>query len=424
MRILFLSNLYPPDVQGGAEILAADIAAELEALGHEVLVLTAGQDLPDDKQAGPIWRTLRSAPPAHFDRSRPAWQQLSLLVNYYRRYNRPSNAAELQRIITISRPDVLYIWEITGIGVNSLLRKLPDLHIPIVFHLGSYWLLYARFPETEQSRLRTRWLKQQLIGSVAMPEYTSLIAVSETVRQAYMQGGFDPERIEVIYNGIDPRFLTLPPERAAEGEILSLLYVGRLRVEKGLLVLLKALDLLAQRRSQRGAAALPVRLNVFGSGDQVYMNELQEFLREKRLSELVTFHGTVPQEELIKYYDRTDIMVVPSLWQEPFGLVLAEAMARSLPVLASKVGGPAEILVDGVNGLLVAPGDEQALADALGQLLEDPARRRQLGLAARKTVEERFTIQENARKVELHLQRVIAQSKHDSASLNNSGTPA
>jgi glycogen(starch) synthase len=424
VRILLLSNLYPPDVQGGAEILAADIAAGLEALGHEVLVLTAAQDPARAKQEGAIWRTLRSAPPAHFDRRRPFWQQLTLLAHYYRRYHRPANAAELRRVIAATQPDVLYVWEVTGIGVHSLLKAFTDVNIPIVFHLGSYWLLYARSPETEQSRLRTRWLKQGLIGSVSMPRYTSLIAVSETVKQEYVQAGFAEESIEVIHNGIDLRFLTLPAAaREQEGvqRIPQLLFVGRLRVEKGLMVLLKALDLLANGQDQPGAEKLAVHLNIFGNGDQVYVSELQDFLRERQLTEAVTFHGTIPQDELITHYDRSDIMLVPSLWREPFGLVVAEAMARGLPVIASNVGGPAEIVTDGVDGLLIKPGDERELARAIRQLLEHPDQRARLGQAARATVQERFTIQENARRVEGHLQRAIQQGKKDPTPVNSVG---
>lgn len=414
MRILLLSNLYPPYVQGGAEILAGDVAARLEELGHEILVLTSSEGLSQPKQEEKVWRTLRGAPPAHFDRHRPPWQQFDILLNYYRRYHCSSNAKELQRMVETTRPDVLYVWEITGVGVISLLRVLPELNLPIVFHLGSYWLLYAQSPETEQSRLRLHRLKQCLIGSLPPLRWTSLIAVSTTVKQKYAQVGFDPERIEVIYNGIDTRFLTsLPTDNFREkiqGDI-RLLFVGRLRVEKGLLVLLKALDLLMKERSQEDGEVPPLHLNIFGTGDQVYVDELHAFLREKDLTQFVTFHGRISQDELIGYYDRSHIMLVPSLWQEPFGLVIAEAMARGLPVIASDVGGPAEILTPGVDGLLVKPGDEQALATAIRQLLENPEERKQLGQAGQITVQERFTIEENAKRVEQHLLRAIQREQ-------------
>ena len=164
-----------------------------------------------------------------------------------------------------------------------------------------------------------------------------------------------------------------------------------------------------------------LHLNIFGTGDQVYVDELQTFLREKNLTRFVTFHGKVPQDELIGYYDRSDIMLVPSLWQEPFGLVIAEAMARGLPVIASNIGGPAEILTHELDGLLIEPGDGQALASAIKQLLENADKRKQLGQAARTTLEERFTIEENARRVEHHHQRAIKREQRNADILSGAG---
>ncbi len=404
MRILMLSNLYPPYAAGGAEILASDIAAGLERLGHEVLVLTSSHGLNQAKQDGRVWRILREFPVAHFNQSRSIAQQFNQLYSYYRRYHCAANARALRRIVSAVKPDVLYVWEITGIGVTSLLKSIRTLNIPTVFHLGSYWLLYAGSPETEQSRLRLRKLKRWLIGSFPTPRAASFIAVSETVKRKYVEAGFNPESIETIYNGIDPLFFDVPlAGRAAVKERYSLLFTGRLRLEKGVFVILKALDLLLHQA--RGAFS--VHLNIFGSGDKVYIDELQTFLRERNLEEVVTFYGWIPQQELLAFYDSSDIMLVPSLWQEPFGLVVAEAMARGLPVIASDIGGPAEIITHEVDGILVAPGDERALAEAMKQLLMNPQKRRQLGQAARKAVEERFTIEENARRVEQHLQRVV-----------------
>lgn len=413
MRILLLSNLFPPYVEGGAEILANNVASGLKALGHEVLVLTSSFGLPKAGKEENIWRTLRIFPVAHFNTRRPVFQQLNQLYNYRRRYHCRANARELQCVIAETKPDVLYIWEVTGIGVTSLMKALKDVQQPIVFHLGSYWLLYASKPETGQSRLNARCLKQRLIGTVSAPETATMIAVSETVKQQYVDAGFDAERIEVIYNGIDPRFLDTPRAAREEGPALArerplqLLYVGRLRVEKGIAVILKAMELLVHEQGLLKNGQFPVHLHIFGSGDKVYVDELRQFLQEKGLSPAVTFHGKVPQEELIGYYDRSDIMLVPSLWQEPFGLVIAEAMARELPVIASNLAGPSEILTHQLDGLLLPPGDEQALARAIRSLMERPEERARLGQAARETVHQRFTINLNAQHVERHLRQSL-----------------
>ncbi len=410
MRILLLSNLYPPHVLGGAEILAGNVAAELERLGHEVLVLTSWYGLPDAQQDQRVWRTLSSVSSAHFDQRGSVLGQLHKLQQYYQDYHAPTNAKELRRIVEQTKPDVLYIWELNGIGINSLLSVLPDLALPTVFHLNSYWWQYARSPETEHSHLRLRWLKRALIGNVPSLTSTSLIAISETVKQKYVAVGCDATRIEVIYNGIDTRFLTRPIARKAEEATSKtrLLFVGRLREEKGVLVILKALALLLKQ--QRGHE---LHLDIFGEGDQVYVQTLQAFIQDQHLSSAVTFHGKVPQDELLGHYDTSDIMLIPSLWQEPFGLVVAEAMARGLPVIASDVGGPAEIITHEVNGLLVAPGDEQAMTHAIIRLLDDMELRQRLTKTARTAVEERFTIQGNAQRVEEHLLRAIRGEHSD-----------
>ena len=417
MRILLLSNLYPPHVLGGAEILARDYAVNLEELGHEVTVLTSSYGLSRAQQDGNTWRTLHYAPSAHFDRGRPPWQQLNLVPDYYQSFHNAANVKELQRVIAATKPDVLYVWEITGIGLNSMLKTLHEVKIPVVFHLGNYWLHYALSPETEQTRLHTRWLKKALIGSVPSLRYTSLIAVSQTVKQQYTEVGCDAERIEVIYNGIDARFLNTPRNEDAnnddtgdtsEAKDIELIYVGRLCTEKGVMVILQALDILVNEQHRQH-----FHLNIFGEGDEAYIRELAAFLQEKQLTSFVTFHGKVPQDELLQHYDCSDIMLIPSIWKEPFGLVVAEAMARGLPVIASHIGGPAEIITTGVDGLLIEPGDEQALVSAILQLAEDPAMRGQLAQAARITVRERFLIAENTKRVEQHLSRVLhAASSH------------
>jgi glycogen synthase len=406
MRILLLSNLYPPHVLGGAEIVARDFAAGLEELGHDLAILTSSYGLSRKQQEGQTWRTLGFTPAAHLDRGRPLWQQLHLVRDYYRFFHSPANVKELQRAIAEIRPDVLYIWEITGLGVNTMLGALGAAKLPVVFHLESYWWQYVRSPETEQTRLRARRLKQALIGAVPALPCTSMIAASEAVKQEYVAADCDPARIEVIYNGIDARFLDIPQARRGASDTetrpIELIYVGRLCDEKGVLVLLKALHVLVHEQGRE-----QLHLNIFGDGDAAYIRELHAFLAEKQLASCVTFHGRVPQNVLIEHYDRSGILLAPSLWKEPFGLVIAEAMARGLPVISSNIGGPAEIITHGVDGLLAEPGDELALASTIARLVEHAGERARLSQAARITVAERFLAQKNTQRIAQHLQRAI-----------------
>ena len=400
VRILMLSNLYPPDVEGGAEILAGEIADGLIRQGHDVTVLTSESHLSAQSPLPHIQRRLRLAGAARVDRQRPLWRQLDLPYRYFRRWRQPANARTLRRVVAETRPDALYVWEITGLGMTSLLNELPTLRLPVVFHLGSYSLLYARSPETDQSRLRARWLKRLLIGTVPPDAWTSLIAVSATVKAAYARAGFDPSRIEVIHNGVAPRFFATPSTRPDDqAEPLRLLSVGRLCPEKGVLSALKALALLNDG---------DVQLDIVGDGDPAYQRELLAYARDQRLADRVTFHGRVSQDRLIAFYDQSDLLLNTALWAEPFGLTTVEAMARGLAVIGSRVGGTEEIITPGVNGVLTPPGDERALAAAIQRLAADPALRARLASAARRTAEERFTIEENVRRVARHLEHAVA----------------
>ena len=220
------------------------------------------------------------------------------------------------------------------------------------------------------------------------------------MREEYARAGFDPARIEVIHNGIAPRFFEAAPERIMRADEhvgpLRLLFVGRLCPEKGVLTALKAMALLGD---------VDCHLDIIGDGDPAYQRALRAYAHDQRLAEQALFHGAMPQEQLIAWYDRDDVLLNTSLWAEPFGLATVEAMARGMAVIGSRTGGTAEIITPGVNGLLTEPGDEHALAAAIRQLAANPARRARLAAAARRTAAERFTLEENVRRVARHLQR-------------------
>jgi len=99
----------------------------------------------------------------------------------------------------------------------------------------------------------------------------------------------------------------------------------------------------------------------------------------------VMLRGPLPRNEVLRAYGSSDALVLPSLF-EPFGIVLLEAMAAGLPVVASRVGGIVDVVEDGKTGLLVPPRNPQALADAIGRLVSDPPLRRRMGDAGRAKV--------------------------------------
>lgn len=198
------------------------------------------------------------------------------------------------------------------------------------------------------------------------------IAVSRAALK--MIGRYFADRYRIIPNGIDyPHFASeVPPiPKYIDGK-RNILFVGRQEKRKGLPYLLEAYARLKRERPD-------IRLIVVGP-DGGIRPACERYVRRHQLEDVV-FTGFVPYEELPRYYKTADVYCAPSTGHESFGIVLLEAMAAGTPIIASDIGGFADVLEDGVEGLLVPPRDAQALATAMDRLLSDAALREQMGRA-------------------------------------------
>jgi glycosyltransferase involved in cell wall biosynthesis len=217
-------------------------------------------------------------------------------------------------------------------------------------------------------------------------------------------------RWETVHNGVQPG-----PDARPDGR--TILFVGRVSPDKGVHVLVEAFRLLCERRDDPrleliGDEALPPLSMQVRLDEEPRVRRLARFYRsgaylEPLLAELppgiadrVTHRPWIAQEEVLAAYRRAAVVVLPSVWNEPFGMPAAEAQAAGRPVVASNVGGLPEVVVDGQTGLLVPPDDPSALAAAIGRVLDDPALARRLGEAGRRQARERFSWDAVARRVE------------------------
>jgi glycosyltransferase involved in cell wall biosynthesis len=129
----------------------------------------------------------------------------------------------------------------------------------------------------------------------------------------------------------------------------------------------------------------------------VRLDAARRLARRLRVQERIRFAGWIGPERLARELAEASVVVLPSVWPEPFGLVGIEALASGRPVVASLTGGIVDWLQDGVTGLGVQPGDPRALADALNELLADPARQSAMGAAGREMVAARFSAEQHLR---------------------------
>lgn len=192
------------------------------------------------------------------------------------------------------------------------------------------------------------------------------VALSEDHRAQHLGIGVPPDRLRVIPHFFEPRTPVLPPP--ADGHAL---FVGRLSPEKGVLHLLQAWSLLA--RPDR-------RLVIIGEGPESPV--LQAYAARHRLTN-VTFTGFLSSEAQRPWVAGALFSLVPSIWREPFGMVVLEAWANRRAVIAHAIGGLSEMIEDGRTGLLADPRDPASLATAMQRLFEDPGLAAALGVAGR-----------------------------------------
>jgi phosphatidylinositol alpha-mannosyltransferase len=202
------------------------------------------------------------------------------------------------------------------------------------------------------------------------------IAVSEPARNFVSR--YFPAHYDIIPNGISLEHFSadvLPIKHFCDGK-LNILFVGRLEKRKGLKYLLNAYRQVKKEIPNS-------RLIVVGPGDKAR----HEKMARKLNLEDVVFVGYVSYEDLPRYYSTCDLFCAPATGEESFGIVLLEAMAASKPIVASKIEGYASVISNGIEGLLVPPEDEQALADALVHLLSDKSLCQEMGARGRLEVE-------------------------------------
>jgi glycosyltransferase involved in cell wall biosynthesis len=363
MRVAVVTPRFPPD-PGGVEQYAAWVCRTLRAAGHDVTVVATGPARPTDAlQDVPVvrlgtWLTLSNTP------VNPLW------------------CWQLRRLLARLRVDLVSAHAPVP-GLADVAAFTSPVPVVLTYHGGSM----VKGDRRVDALLRA--YERRVLPRV-FARAAELVAVSP-VALSYATG-----RATLVPPGVDTERFS-PPGPGADRE-LRVLYVGRVERTsrwKGLHVLVESLPRLRAR--------VPgVRLEVVGDGDDV--EALQKRAAELGVADVVDWAGRLPHDELPGRYRRAGVTVLPSLTaSESFGMTLVEAMACGCPVVGSDVGGIPSVVRDGVDGVLVPPGDPAALAEALAGVLTAPDRAARLGTAGRDAAVTRWDWrQQEARTVALH----------------------
>ncbi len=412
MRLLFLSNFFPPAHLGGMELRCHELVEHLRERGHTVQVLTSRfgvqADIPPENHV--IRELFLQADIYHY-------HPLDFFLK--RRSRERTNKHVLRQALDCLKPDLVFVW-----GMWNLSPSVPywaEQWMPgrVVYSIAHYWLTdpdahvaYWQQPAGRKlttllkapfARLALRSLQRE--GYPPPLQLEHVVCVSRFVRDTMVELGALPATARVIYSGIDPGpFLegAVDWERPPS-EPLCLVYVGGLLQTKGVHTAIEAMGLLKQ------AGRLDMlRLTLFGDGHPEYVTKLRTLAEAWGVSRQVEFAGRVPRADLPKYLGQSDIFLFCSTWDEPLARTVMEAMAVGLLVVGTRVGGQAEMLFDGENGLAFQPGDAQGLADCISRAMDDHALQRRLAQEGQKMVLERFTLNRMVDEYETWLEGIAA----------------
>ncbi|HEY6114715.1 MAG TPA: glycogen synthase [Candidatus Dormibacteraeota bacterium] len=369
--VAILTREYPPEVYGGAGTHVEYLVRELRKL-FEVSVHCWGS--PRDETGVKSYR---------------AWEELA--------EPRPEAAALQAMSIDLAMA--------AGAKGNDIVHS-HTWYANLAGHLAKLMWSVPHVMTIHSLEPLRPWKKEQLGGGYALSLFCertaieaadAVIAVSAGVRNDVLDvyPSVDPGRVHVIHNGIDPEIYHRQPSpdtlvrHGVDASRPYAFFNGRITRQKGLPLLLAAVLKLDPAHQVVVAASSPDTPEIAAE-----VNELAEKVRDGG-RDLVWIDHFIPREELIHLHSGATVFVCPSIY-EPFGLVILEAMACETAVVASRVGGIPEIVVDGESGFLVDydPGDTErfttAIAEKIDFLLRDQARATAMGKAGRRRVVERF----------------------------------
>lgn len=371
MKILLIHNTYQH--RGGEDSVVDSESSMLKAMGHTVIEYRRHND--EIKHGSKVAAAIDSV-----------WSRRS--------------ASDVVDLITQHGPDVMHVHNAFPLISPSVLWAASRASVPVVMTLHNFRLvcpqaMFLRDGSVCEDCLgKVPWRAVvhqcyresavqsgvQVVGLMVhrglgtyQRHVNKFIVLSQFARQKFIEAGFAADRLVVKPNFVEDDMGR--QEAASERHRRGGLFVGRLSPEKGLDVLIAA------------ASKVPVgQLEVIGHGP------LQSSVEA---TGQIDFSGSQPLSEVLKKMDTKSFLVVPSICYENFPRTIAEAFSRSLPVIASRLGGMAEIIEDGKTGLLFEAGNSTQLAEKINWALAHPAQMRSMGETARQVYEQHYTVQAN-----------------------------
>ncbi len=414
MRILHIVHQYPPDYIGGTEYYTMQLAQQQVNAGHAAAVFAPTSAIPSQE---------RIISPNSVIEYRPFIRERGVLQVFAATFGSRSLLRSFEQAISDFEPDLVHIEHLMGLPAK-LIDQLVAADIPFIVTLHDYWFICANAqlltnfdqticlgPDRYINCARCAFVRAGLpslqllspsiapvmawrnkIVEKAMIYSRRIIAPSHFVKTKYLEFFNLADKVDVIPHGIETPERELKKHKYVANQ-LNIAYIGGLSWQKGVHVLIEAVNKMPES---------DVWLGIYGntSAFPQYVADLKNLTRHPGIK----IAGSINRQELWSKLTRSDVVVVPTLWYEGSPLIVQEAFAAKVPIVASRIGALIERVSDEQDGLLVEPGDVKALHRTLMQLYEQPGLRFKLqsGIQPVQSIENHAIAIENLYRTVLH----------------------
>lgn len=383
MRIVVIISLYPPVGVGGAEKAASLLAEAMARNGDEVAVISLHKDnreTVEERNGVRVYRLPLDNFYWPFDQERKRGFLARALWHIRDSWNLQA-AARVGRILDQERPDVVHSHNLAGFSV-AVWKEVKKRGIRLVHTMHDYYLLCLRSATFRNGQVCAGRCLECKAARTQSKKWSSkldeVISVSRYVLDTHKRNGyFEGVSSSVIYN-INEAKTCASPALDRDPSVLSFGFIGQVKEEKGIAVLLEA---------TRRLTSANWRLKIAGAGREAYVAHLQEKYRDPRIIWL-------GYRNAADFYNAVDVVVVPSLWPDPLPYVVIEALSSLKTLICARSGGIPELATLGKLVRTYDPRDVDALAEAMNEALRDPITWRRGGFQAQAASENAFEQQQ------------------------------
>ncbi len=390
MHIVLANQWFPPESGfGGVATYNYHMARAYRELGHRVFVIAKSEPNATtfkNDNGVKVYRVPQIQFSYRFSRIPALGNNLRWLRDILYSHRVKKKLYELHQQYGI---DVAEYAEINYEGYWHATDR--DRRIPLIVRCHTpYFILQRYFARHVHTMLNNRFILRSERSFIQRAD-TITTPSHHLAKMLLQELALPTDKAYVIPNAIDVNeFSPDPVKRKKDGGLL-ILHVGRLEDAKGVCDLARAFVQMVRDGRCEGARLVYVGEDRPTPRSTSQTDELIQFFQENGMLEQVQFTGEVEQQQLVQWYRRADICVVPSKMYESFSYTAMEAMACGKPVIASRIGGIPETVEDGKTGIIISPGNIAQLKSALQILIENPEMRIEMGRAGRQKVERNYS---------------------------------